>query len=186
MRGAPSAAAPRDIVRFVGGIVVLGLGLVVSYFGYEWGDVTLNPNELLGPLLFWGALVYLLLTIPLRVVVRSFWGYVRRPLDAAVFVAYMAIHLVLYGFLLEAILSTVYGTSLLSVTSGFLISTNVFYPPSVSSAALDLAYNPSIYATVSPVFSVALSFYSLSAALVIAILVVVSIGKTREIGRLST
>ena len=168
------------------GLVFIATGVVLSYFGYVWGHVPLNPSELLGSVLFWCAIVYLLLTFPFREVTRSFALYLRKTFGAGVFVSYLAIHLILYGFLLETILISVYGIGGFAVSPGFLLSTNAFSPPSLSNAILDVAYNPSIVVTVSPVFSAVLSLYSVSMALVISILVVVSIGMTKEIGELCT
>jgi hypothetical protein len=138
----------------------------------------------LGAVLFWYGVVFLLLTFPFREATRAFLAYVRRLYGAAVFVGYLAVHLILYGFLLEAILGSIYGSAALAVLPGFLVTTDVFAPPSLLSAIFDLVYNPSIVITVQPIFSAALSLYSISVAVVIAILVVASIGKTLEISEL--
>lgn len=179
-------ARPKDIAIALQGLVFLVLGVVLSYFGYVWGSVSLNPNELLGCVLFWYAVVSLLLTFPLREATRSFFQYISRPFGAGVFTGYLATHLILYGFLLEAILTSVYGRGASAVSPVFFVTTNVFFPPSLSSALFDVAYNPSIIMTVPPVFSAALSLYSISVALVIDVLIVASIGKTRELGELCT
>ncbi|MGA2200038.1 MAG: hypothetical protein ABSG45_08885, partial [Nitrososphaerales archaeon] len=92
----------------------------------------------------------------------------------------------LYGFLFEAILTSIYGVSAFAVVPGFFVYTNVFLPPSLASTVFDIANNPSIVMTVPPVFSTALSFYSISVALVIAVLVLANVGKTKELGRLCT
>ncbi len=104
----------------------------------------------------------------------------------AVFVLYMAIHLLLYGFLFEVILTSVYGVGAFAVVPGLFVYTNVFLPPSLLGTIFDISYNPSIVITVPPVFSTALSFYSISVALVIAVLVLANVGKTKELGRLCT
>lgn len=179
-------STPTMIPAVVQGVVLLGLGFVLSYFGYVLGDISFNPFEFLGSTLFWYAIVFLLLSFPFREASRSFLAYSRQPFGSLVFVCYLAIHLILYGFLLEGILSTLYGSATLAVSPMFLITTNVFLPPSVLSALFNLAYNPSIIMAVPPVFSAALSFYSIAVALVIAVLVVASVGKTKEIGKLCT
>lgn len=186
MLAAQKSTAPKNTTSVILAFISLGLGIALSYLGYVWGDISPNPNELLGSILFWSAIVYLLLAFPLGDATRSFSLYVRRPFVMSVFVCYLAIHLLLYGFLLEGILASIYGRNFFAVLPAFLITTNVFAPPSLSSAIFDLAYNPSIVVTVPPVFSAALSFYSISVALVIALLVVASIGKTMEIGKLCT
>jgi hypothetical protein len=168
------------------GLTFLILGVVLSYFGYIWGSISPNPNEFLGSVFFWYAIVSLLLVFPLREATRDFSIFIRKRLGAAVFVGYLVIHLLLYGFLLEGILTSIYGTAALAVSPGFLITTNVFSPASLSSTLFDLAYNPSVIVTVAPVFSAALSLYSISVAVIIAVLVVANIGKTTEIGELCT
>lgn len=177
---------PKRAGPIIQGTVFLSAGVILSYFGYLWRGASLNPNELLGSFLFWYAVVYLILAFPLRRATHVFSSYIRRPFGAAVFAIYITIHLVLYGFLLEAILASVYGGGVFGVSPGFLLTTNFFSPPSLTSVVFDLAYNPSIILTLPPVFSAALSFYSISAALIIAVLVVASVGKTREIGELCT
>lgn len=178
--------APTRIAPLTLGLVSLCLGVMLSYFGYLWGSAPLNPGELVGSFLFWYGVVYLLLTFPFRKVFQAFSKHVRTPLGAGVFTGYLLIHLILYGFLLEVILSSIFGSSYLAVSPAFFASTNLFSPPSFTSAMLDLAYNPSIVVAIPPIFSAALSFYAISVALLIAILVVASIGKTREISDLCT
>lgn len=167
------------------GAVVAVSGIILAYFGYLWGFASPNPVEVLGPGIFFGALLFVLFALPLRDAARSFVRSVRTRLGAGVFAGYLAIHLTLYGFLLEEILTLSYGSSLLAVPSaGLYVYTDVFYPPSLSSALFDLSYNPSIIVTTPPVFSAALSFYSIAIALVIAVLVVANVAETRSVGKL--
>lgn len=186
MSGEQHYVTPRRIAPLFLGLAFLCLGVALSYFGYLWGDAPLNPGELLGSFLFWSGVVYLLLTFPFRRTFQAFSDSVRTSLGAGVFAGYLAVHLILYGFLLEVILASIFGSSYLAVSPVFFASTNVFSPPSLTSAMLDLAYNPSIIVAIPPVFSAALSFYAISVALLIAFLVVASIGKTREISELCT
>jgi len=158
----------------------------LSYFGYLWGEASPNLAELMGSLLFWSGTVYLLFAFPFRNLLASLPRYLRTSLGASVFVGYISVHLILYGFLLESIIASIFGSAYLAVSPVFFVSTNVFSPPSFVSAMLDLAYNPSIVVAVPPIFSAALTAYSISVALVIAILVAISVGKTREIGELCT
>jgi hypothetical protein len=175
----------RDALFISIALLVLCIGVLISYQGYLWGLATPNPGELLGSLLFWPAVVGLLLMFPLHDAFKDFMRSVRSALGAVVFTGYLAVHLVLYGFLLEALLTFSYGSSLLAVSSaGLFVTTDVFSPPSLESALLDLAYNPSIILTDPPVFSAALSFYAISVALVIGVLVLANVTRTRELGRL--
>jgi len=160
-------------------------GVLMSYFGYIWGSASPNPGEILGSILFWGGVVYLLLGNPLRRAVADFGLAVRTRLGAGVFLAYLTVHLILYGFLLEVILATSFGSSLLVVPQQALfIRTDTFLPPSLTSTLFDLSFNPSIVLTVQPLFTAALSMYSISMALIIAVLVVANVGRTRELGKL--
>lgn len=168
------------------GAVFAVLGVLLSYFGYFWGLASPNPNELVGSILFWTAILVVLLSLPLRQASASFVRDVRTAAGAAVFTAYLAVHLLLYGFLLEGILAVVYGPTALQASPGVLVTTDTFRPASLLNAAFDLAYNPSISISLQPFFSAALSLYGISVALVIAILVVASVGETRRLGEVCT
>lgn len=207
----PSAVPSGDWVALVGSIV-LGLavlwamltggpkskgptisavflalsGVALAYLGYGLRDVTLNVDELLGPGVFWCAAVFFLLAVPFREATLTFSKYVRTSLGMGVFALYMAIHLLLYGFLFDAILASIYGASYFAASAGFFVTTNLFSPASLVSTIFDIAYNPVIVMTAPPVFSAALSFYSIAAALVIAVLVVANVGRTKELGKLRT
>lgn len=143
----------------------------------------MNVDELFGSGIFWCAVVYFLLTVPLRRAVQTFSGYLFTLPGTVVFIFYMAVHLILYGFLFESIVASVFGFNTLAVTPGFFVSTNVFLPPSVTSTLFDVAFNPSIVVTLPPIFSVVLSFYSISVAFVIAILVLANMSQTMELNR---
>ena len=163
------------------------LGLVLSYYGYIWAAPSVNPAELAGAFVFWAGFVSMLLVFPLRTVFLDFVRSLRTALGPAVFGAYLATHLLLYGFILEGIVTAIHGSQLLGVsTSTIFVYTDTFVPPSLISALLDLSYNPAIIFTFPPGFSAALSFYSISMAVVIAILVVANVKKTRELGNLCT
>ena len=174
------SSRPTDMPLAVLCVTFMALGFVLSYLGYIWGDAAVNPNELFGALLFWPATVCLVCAFPLKEAFAAFVKYVRTALGAAVFTAYLAVHLALYGFLLEGILTTVYGVQALAVSPGFLFTTNTLQPASIVSAGFDLAYNPSIAFAFSPVFSAALSLYSISIAFLIATLVVANIGEAKK------
>lgn len=175
----------EDTLHVLPGLAALCIGVVLSYAGYLWRMASPNPGELAGSLFFWSAVIYLLLVFPLRDATRDFAQSLRTRLGAGVFAGYLTIHLLLYGFLLEAILTFTYGSSLLAVSSpGLFVATDIFSPPSLASTLLDISYNPSIIFTDPPVFSAALSFYSISMALIIDVLVLANIGRMKELGRL--
>lgn len=167
--------------------LVLGvLGVALAGLGYAYQGESFNSAELVGPAVFWLAAIYFVLSVPLRDACRTFSKEVRTPLGMSAFVLYMAIHLILYGFVFEAILASIFGVGPFSVTSGIYVNTNLFSPLSIASVVFDLAYNPVLTLTAPPVFSTALSFYSVAVAFVIAVLVVANVGKTKELGATRT
>ncbi|HYB76201.1 MAG TPA: hypothetical protein VEC08_04510 [Nitrososphaerales archaeon] len=174
----------RLAVPVAAAVTCATVGLILAYVGYILGVVSLNVDELFGSGIFWCAIVYLLFAVPFRRAFQAFLEYLFTPPGTLVFILYVAIHLILYGFLFESILASVFGAGTLGVTPGFFVSTNVFLPPSITSAFFDVAFNPSIVATVPPIFSVVLSFYSISVAFVIAVLVLANVSRTKELNRI--
>ena len=170
----------------VSALALACLGLALSYFGYVLGPVSINVNELVGTGVFWCAVVFLLLTIPLRKGMVAASKYIRTSFGKAVFAFYFVFHLLLYGFLFEAVLAAAYGVHPFVTAAGLYVSTNVFVPPSVESTIFDIAYNPTITLVVPPVFSMVLSFYGLSAAVIISTLVLANIGRVRELSKVCT
>ncbi|MDG6937873.1 MAG: hypothetical protein JRN42_04960 [Nitrososphaerota archaeon] len=177
----PQGAA---LISLTGALV---LGLVLSYFGYIWAAPSVDPAELAGALVFWVGVVSILLAFPLRSVFLDFVRSLKTAMGPVVFVGYLASHLLLYGFLLDGIVTALQGPQLLGTsTPGLLVYTDTFVPPSLLSALLDLSYNPAIIFTYPPEFSAALSFYAIAMAVLIATLVVANVARTRELGKLCT
>jgi hypothetical protein len=168
------------------GLFLLVLGLAISSMGYVANFSVMNPDEVVGPALFWIAIVVFLLASPLRAATRAFSRAIRRPAGAGIFVSYLTIHLILYGFVLDAIVASLYGAASVAQSFGVIVTTNLFQPPSVSALIFDVAYNPSIVLTAPPVFGVALSFYGIAVAVIIAILIIANIGQAQELGELRT
>ena len=156
--------------------------MLTSFFAYLWGATSPNPSELLAPALFWYALCFLLVSYPLREAWLEFRAAINTALGATSFSVYMAIHVVLYGFLLESILVSFFDKPLVSASTSAYVTTAVFAPPSLSNAVLALWFNPWITLTVPPVFDDALSFYSLAVAVLIGILIVANISKVLQLG----
>lgn len=163
-------------------VLLACLGTGLAALGYAFAGVALNLDEIVGPGVFWCAVVFFLLAVPLRGAARLFLGAVRTRAGAAIFVGYMLVHLLLYGFLFDVVLASVYGVGYFSTGAGLLLSTNLFSPPSLLTVAFDVAYNPIMVVSLPPIFTGALSFYSISVALVIAVLVVANVAKTRDFG----
>lgn len=179
-------AQKRDSGRMIfpiHGFTFIVLAVVTSFFAYLWGATSPNPAELLAPALFWYAVCFLLVSYPLRQAWDGFLRHIRTAYGAGVFVLYLAIHVVLYGFLLESLLVSFFDQPYTSAAANIAITTSVFAPPSLPNAVFALWFNPWITLTIPPLFDDALSFYSIAIAIIIAILIVANIGKTRELGR---
>lgn len=183
MKGGPENRVGRSLVVPVHGLVFVSLAVLTSFFAYLWGATSPNPAELLAPGFFWYALSFLLLAYPLREAFQLFRIYIRTVFGAGVFALYLFIHVVLYGFMLESILVSFFDRPFVSSSVSVFLTTSVFAPPNLSNALLGLWFNPWLTITIPPVFSDALSFYSIAIAIIIAILIVANIGKTRELGK---
>jgi hypothetical protein len=171
-----SLAVPVHALSFV------GLAVLTSYFAYLWGATSPNPAELLAPALFWYAVSVLLIAYPLREALETFLRSIKTAFGAGVFALYLALHVFLYGFMLESILVSVFDRPFVSASASVYVTTSVFAPPSVLNAVVGLWFNPWVTLTVPPEFSAAVSFYSVVIAVIIAILIVANIGRTRELG----
>ncbi len=183
MKATAGEPSRRSLAIPVHGLSVIVLGVVASYFAYVWGSVTVNPAEILAPILFWYGLSFMLLSYPFRSAVNDFLRYIRTFSGALVFVVYLVIHILLYGFLLEGILTSFYGKNFFTTVTGVTLTTTVFTPPTALNVILSLWYNPWITLTTPPVFNTTLSLYSLVIAVIIDILIVANIGMTRELGK---
>lgn len=168
------------------GAAALVLGLAVSFMGSYTGSSVFDPNEVVGPALFWLAIGALLFAIPLRRAAQTFLPAVRRPLGVGVFFGYLTVHLLLYGFLLDAVFAAAYGEATLAQGFAAVVSTNVFLPPSPVALFFDLTYNPAMVISFPPVFGVALTFYAVAVAVVIAVLVLANVERARRLGELRT
>ncbi len=175
----------RDATLLLQGTLFLVLGVAVSYLGYASSTALFNMDEVIGPALFWYAVVMLLLAFPLRDAAKVCYRGLRTRLGAAVFWPFLAIHLFIYGFLLEVILASVYGV-VFALSPSLTVATEVFMPPSALNALFDLSFNPSISFTLPPVLSGALSFYGFAVAILVGVLVLANVTKTVELGRLCT
>lgn len=173
---------PAPIGPLFSAIFLLGLGLIVAYLGSFETSFT-GADEVVGPVLFWAAATGLALRFPLRRFVGDWLSAMRTKLGAAVFWPYLALHLVIYGALLELLLGSVYGFSA-TLSPSLTFSTNAFGPPSLTAALADVTFSPTATFTIPPVFSGALSLYSICVAFLVDLLVVVNVVKTSELGRL--
>ncbi len=172
-----------SLVLPIHGATFMGLAVLTSFFAYLWGATSPNPAELLAPTLFWYAACFLLVAYPLRSAWTMFLKHIKTAFGACVFALYLALHVVLYGFMLESILVSFFDQPYVSAAANVYVTTSVFAPPSLANAILALWFNPWVTVTIPPLFDDALSFYSVAIAVVIAILIVANIGRARELGK---
>ncbi len=161
----------------------MGLGVVFAYIAYFIGPPSgLNVWEGVGSLIFWYSVVYLVFRFPLRSVFSVFLKYIVSWIGVLAASLYVVFHLLLYGFILEVIFVHLYAPSFGGVPAAVWVNTNLVLPPTPLNTLLGLSYNPSITLSAPPIFGAVLSLYSISSALIIAVLVVVNVGLVREVG----
>jgi len=167
-------------------LIIMVLGVSLSYLAYFMGSAYgFNPWEGAGSILFWYSVVYLVFRFPLRGTLTVFLRHVKSGVGVVAASLYVAFHLLLYGFILEAILTRLYAPTFGGVPAAVWVNTNLVLPPTPLNALLGLSYNPSITLSIPPIFGAVFSLYSISAALIIAVLVVANIGLIREVGSCS-
>ncbi|MEM0120364.1 MAG: hypothetical protein QW514_08875 [Thermoprotei archaeon] len=167
-------------------LITMGLGVLLSYAAYFNGPkYGFNTWEGLGSLIFWYSLVYLIFRFPLRSTLPVFLRHLRSRAGVLAGSLYVAFHLLLYGFILEVILVRVYAPSFGGVPAAVWVNTNLVLPPNLENTLLGLTYSPSITLSIPPIFGAVLSLYSISAAFIIAVLVVANVGLIREVGSCS-
>lgn len=134
--------------------------------------------------LFWFSIVGLVFLYPLSYVVRLFTRYIKQPRGLLLFVSYTSVHLVLYGLILEGIIAYTFKTPSLVTQPSASIASVPLFPVSAASILAGFGFNPSVDLFIPPVFVLALSFYTISLSLVIAVLVLTNVMKVVEIGKL--
>jgi hypothetical protein len=166
-------------------MMLLLVSLLLSLLSYSVNQLgEFNVFEGLASFVFWISIVSLIFLFPLRSIAPLFLKYVRTRLGAIVFGSYITVHLVLYGLLLEGIVTFSFG--LPSVVSQFYVSVASIslYPVTLSSLLVGFAFNPSIDLLIPPVFVIALSFYTICISFLIGTLVLTNVMKVREIGKM--
>ena len=132
---------------------------------------------------FWIAIAGLVLVFPLRKVSLLFLGYIRRPRGLLIFISYLFVHLFLYGILLEGLIGLSLKTPSFSQFSANFASIPL-YPVSIVSILAGFGFNPSLDLFIPPFFVLALSVYTITLSLIIAVLVQTNIMKVLEIGKM--
>lgn len=153
-------------------------GSFIAY--YELTNPSYNvsePEAALVSVIFWTALTILILAYPLRnTFVTAYRGLRKSYLLIALVPIYLAIHLLVYGILLEWILIGTFGGPVAYQTSGIFLSGSFsFYPHTFFNALLSLALSPSATYLIPPYFGATISTFAAFTAILIDILVVANV-----------
>jgi hypothetical protein len=173
-------------------VAIMALVLVVVSFSILLFAYSLGPGpifdgyEAVASLVFWFSILASVLAIPLRPVVELFLVYLRKQRGIAVFVSYISVHLLLYGLILEGILTYLYKVPPLISQPSVNASAILAYPESVITMFEDLAFNPSFNFAIPPGYALSLSVYSFVIALIIAMLVLTNVLKVSEMSKICT
>jgi hypothetical protein len=157
----------------------------MAYFAYlRAGSSSFNLYETLSSFIFWVPVVSLALWFPLRSTVMLFVQYMRTSRGKLLFASYTGIHLILYGYLLQMIL--VYAHKLPDITSqpSVYFGSTLQYPAFISAIITSYGYYPNISILIPPSFNLVWSFYSVSLALIIGILVVTNVLQVVDLGNI--
>lgn len=170
----------KIIAPLVIAIIASALASYGEYFTASKG--VFNAYQTTFSVLFWAFLFSVIVLFPLNKIVRQFAGYARSTKGLLIFVSYLSVHLLLYGFILEGIVAVVNPDLYAAPISSALVVTAVpIYPATFFDAFFGLFIYPNISLVIPPLFGASLSLYSMAMALVIAIFVASSILKSIEL-----
>ncbi|MEM3851913.1 MAG: hypothetical protein QXP70_02825 [Methanomassiliicoccales archaeon] len=171
-------------------VVLLFISLLIYWYASSlvvpFGNNALPSNiSLAAALLFWILLVYLVLSVPMRNALKKCMRLLKSGRWAVVFVAYLSVHLIVYGLLLERILSSVTNYSDYPSIGyhAYFSFTEAFFPHTVGIAVIELLQNPSVVLVAPPYYELVLSAYAFFSAFIIAILVVLQLNLIAAIRR---
>ncbi len=161
-------------------IMVLGYWLATLYvppFGPGFG--TAQTVSVLLLVAFWSILVLLVFGVLLAGAVGSFFRILKRSLWAkALFPAYLAVHLVIYGIVLERITTILEGAPPLSFgPQAFMVFNFYFFPHTLFNTLLQMTQNPGIVIILPPFYGVTLGPFAIFSAVLIGLLVTVHIDR---------
>jgi hypothetical protein len=158
------------------------LGVFFCFGAYQFPLLPLNYPQVVGSFLFWAGAFVLVVAFLLGSAPRLAFRYAKSPGGLLVGGAYLAFHILLYGFILEGILVTLYGSPPFATSPLAFFSTELLYPASLVNAVLGITYSPSITVLVPPFYEASLSLFSIFAALVIDVLILANVGEVVRIG----
>ena len=179
-----NTAWKSDFSKYLG----IAIPIIVSLFAYWYVTLLIVPGNTApgsAPLVlsavvslaFWSLILFAVLGIMLRNVTMVFARTMRDRLWAKVlFPAYLSVHLVVYGLVLEKILVSVFGRPSFSVRQAiFFQAGGAFYPHTLFNALIQLTLNPSLVIILAPFYGIELTLFSFCSAIIIASLIVVHI-----------
>jgi hypothetical protein len=174
----------KTSLQYLGLAIFAGVAsIVMSYFSYfQPAFSPFNAYQAVSCIVFWGAVLTVVFAYPLRGAFSDFAKYIKTARGIAIYVTYTAIHLLVYGIILEAIVAMIYPAFWgAPVQSGVILSSQPLYPLSALTLAGNLFFNPNIAALVPPIFDISISLYSIAMAVMIGVLVQANIMRTIEL-----
>ena len=180
----PSKSATSRRYRFLCiALIAIGSSFGISWASYSFQDVSgFNFLNALASLIFWIAIVGLIFRFPLNSVLKPFASYIRSKKGMVIFAAYMGVHLLVYGFILEAIIASLSGASATLIFEPFIgIFSSTLLPKSFGSILVGFFLSPNITLTIVPTIGASLALYSIAMALVIGVLVLTNVMKALEL-----
>ena len=164
----------------------VAFSFLLAYAAYfEIAPFEFNYIETLASLSFWAPLVCLVFLFPLRSTLALFSRCIRTARGVLVFTTYLVVHLILYGLLLETLLDYAYKLPQITSQPTVSVTSSVLYPLSLPAMVTSFGFYPSFSILLPPSFNLVLSLYSITLAVVIAILVAVSVMRVVDLGKLS-
>lgn len=176
-------------LRVVGSDSIIAPVLIFLLFalllGYWYATLFVQPFEpsLTSPeivsdvllILFWILILLLVLWVLLKKVTKSFVRTMRERRWAKIlFPVYLAVHLLVYGLVLERIIILSEGAPPFSLGAQAYMEVNYFFiPHTLLNALLQITQNPGIVVIIPPYYGITLGPFALFSALLIGILVTV-------------
>lgn len=177
----PSPAPGREKLLTIETIALfLAFTVVLLAVGYSAYYLAFNTYVCAAAVLFFAALFLALKGWPMKGAFDLYFDYVKKPVGAAAFGIYLALHYFLYGIFLEDLLVSIYGYAS-RPGSGIYLSGAIFYPATPVNALLSLIEVPSVNMWAPPSFGITLPPFSLFMGFTIAVLVTANIALVSRI-----
>lgn len=165
--------------------VAVAAGVLMTYAAYFVGSRGAVALGSAGSVVVWAGVLYAVYSGPLRGVLSRTARSLSDGVGVFTFFGYLSVHLLLYGFIVEAFLAAAFGLPVIHTAEAFLNYTLV---PGATpySMFLDITIDPTFTLVAPPFLEASLPLYSWSMALIVASLVSVNIAVVRRLGRACT